>query len=343
MQKIALIGFGNVGQGLAEILRTKKASLKRRQNYEFSVVAISDLRLGSVQDPEGIDLKRALDAVSHHGSLDAYKGGVHGWDALKTIRESGADVIVELAYTDLKTGQPAIAHCREALKLGKSVVTSNKGPAALAYPALSRLAKQHGAHFFIEGTVMSGTPVLNLGMNNLAGNDFISISGILNGTTNYMLTEMEKGMSYESVLRKAQELGYAEADPTGDVEGIDAAGKVTILANLFMDAKLTPADVKRRGITRLKPADIEMARKAGKRWKLVGSGRRRKEGGVEASVRPVMLPLDDPLAGVMGPTNAVTFETDLLGKVTVVGPGAGRIETGYSILTALLTIERSRS
>jgi len=343
MQKIALIGFGNVGQGLAEILRTKKAGLRRRQKYEFSVVAISDLKLGSVFDPKGVDLARALAAVGKQGSLEAYKGGTHGWDALKTIRESGADVMVELAYTDLATGQPAIGHCREALKRGMSVVTSNKGPAALAYPALSRLAKKNGAQFLIEGTVMSGTPVLNLGMNDLAGNEFKSISGILNGTTNYMLSEMEKGMTYDAVLKKAQELGYAEADPTGDVEGIDAAGKVTILANMFMDAKITPAEVKRRGITRLKPADIEMARKGGKRWKLIGTVKRRKDGGIDATVKPVMLPLDDPLAGVMGPTNAVTFDTDLLGKVTVVGPGAGRIETGYSILTDLLAIERSRS
>ena len=334
---------GLVGQGLAEILRTKKAGLKRKQNYEFQVVAISDFKLGSVYDAKGIDLKRALHAVNTAGSLDAYKGGTHGWDAMTTIKKSKADVVVELAFTDLQTGQPAIRHCREALKLGKSVVTSNKGPAALAYPALNRLAKKNGVHFLIEGTVMSGTPVLNMGMNDLAGNDFKSISGILNGTTNYMLTEMEKGMSYEAVLGKAQKLGYAEADPTGDVEGVDAAGKVVILANMFMDAKITPADVKRRGITRIKPADIEMAKKGGKRWKLIGTVKRRKDGSIDASVKPKMLPLSDPLAGVMGPVNAVTFDTDLLGKVTVVGPGAGRIETGYSILTDLLAIERSCS
>lgn len=343
MQKIAMVGFGNVGQGLADILTRKKAELKRRHGYEFKVVAIADFRLGSVYQAEGINLKRALDAVRKNGSLDAYKGGEHGWDAMKTIRKSGADVMIELAYTDLTTGQPAIGHCREALKKGMSVVTSNKGPAALAYPALSRLAKKNGASFLIEGTVMSGTPVLNLAMNHLAGNEFRSIQGILNGTTNYMLSEMEKGMSYDAVLTKAQKLGYAEADPTGDVEGIDAAGKVCILANMFMDAGITPGDVKRRGITRLKPADIEMATKGGKRWKLIGAVKRRKDGSVDASVKPKMLPLSDPLAGVMGPNNAITFDTDLLGKVTVVGPGAGRIETGYSILVDLLAIERSCS
>ncbi|MCP4546903.1 MAG: homoserine dehydrogenase [bacterium] len=341
MQKIAMIGFGNVGQGLADILVEKKAKLKRKQGYEFKVVAISDFKLGSVYDPDGLNLKRVLDAVRKRGSLDAYKGGTHGWDALRTIRESNADTIIELAFTDLKTGQPAIKHCREALKLGKHVVTSNKGPAALAYPSLARLAKKHDARFMIEGTVMSGTPVLNVGMNDLAGNDFTSIQGILNGTTNYMLSEMEKGADYETVLKKAQDLGYAEADPTGDVEGVDAAGKVTILANMFMDAGIRPEDVKRKGITKITPADIEKATKEGKRWKLIGTVRRKRTGTLEASVKPIALPLSDPLAGVMGPVNAVTFDSDLLGKVTVIGPGAGRIETGYSILTDLLAIERS--
>ncbi|MDP6668328.1 MAG: homoserine dehydrogenase [Candidatus Krumholzibacteria bacterium] len=341
MQKIAIIGFGNVGQGLARILIDKKTELKRKQGFEYRVVAISDFRLGSVYDAQGIDLKRAMNAVEKKGSLDAYRGGTHGWDAMKTIEKCKADTLVELAYTDLETGKPAIDHVRAALKRGMNVVTSNKGPAALAYPSLSRLAKKNGCQLLIEGTVMSGTPVLNLAMNDLAGNDFHSIRGILNGTTNYMLSEMEEGASYDAVLDKAQKLGYAEADPTGDVEGIDAAGKVTILANMFMGAKLKPSDVRRRGITRLTPGDIENAKKTGRRWKLIGEVKRKKNGEVDASVRPVMLLLADPLASVMGPTNAITFDTDLLGKVTVVGPGAGRVETGYSILTDLLAIERS--
>lgn len=345
MQRIALIGFGNVGQGLAEILIEKKAELKKRQGYAFEVVAVSDFKLGSVYDPRGLDLKRLVKALRERGSLEAYRGArvQRGWDALKTIRASNADTVVELAFTDLDTGQPAIKHCQEALKLGKHVVTSNKGPAALAYPRLARLAAKHGAQFRIEGTVMSGTPVLNLGMETLAGNDFRSIQGILNGTTNYILSEMEGGMSYDAALAQAQKLGYAEADPTGDVEGIDAAGKVTILANMFMGANLRPADVKRRGITKITKAHIAEAAKAGQRWKLIGTVRRKKTGALEASVKPVALPLSDPLAAVNGPTNAITFDTDLLGKVTVVGPGAGRVETGYSILTDLLAIERSRA
>ncbi len=343
MQKIAMIGFGNVGQGLAEILIRKKAELKRKQGYDFKVVAVCDFKLGSVYDPEGLDLKRLVKILQSKGSLEAYSGAkvVRGWDALTTIRESNADVVVELAFTDLETGQPAIKHCQEAFKLGKHVVTSNKGPAALAYPRLSRLAARHGAQFRIEGTVMSGTPVLNVGMEDLAGCSFKSIQGILNGTTNYILSEMEGGMSYDAALAKAQKLGYAEADPRGDVEGIDAAGKVTILANMFMGAKIKPSDVKRRGITEIKAEDIAKATKAGKRWKLIGTVKRKKDGSLDASVKPVALSLTDPLAAVMGPTNAITFDTDLMGKVTVVGAGAGRVETGFSILTDLLAIERS--
>lgn len=344
MQKIALIGFGNVGQGLAEILHTKKSALKRR-GYEASVVAVSDARLGAVCDPQGLDLGRLLRAAREKGNLDAYRGPglARGWDALKTIRASGADVVVELAWTDLTTGQPAIRHCETALKLGKHVVTSNKGPAALAQPRLARLAAKQGVQLRIEGTVMSGTPVLSLALENLAGNDFLAVQGILNGTTNYILSEMEAGADYAAALAKAQALGYAEADPTGDVEGHDAAGKVTILANLLMGGKLTPADVKCKGITGIKATDVSKARAAGKRWKLIGSVRRLPGGGLDARVQPVALPLADPLAGVMGATNAISFETDLLGKVTMVGPGAGRVQTGFAILSDLLAIERSRA
>ncbi len=343
MQRIAMIGFGNVGQGLADILIRKRAALKRKQGFECQVVAVSDFLLGSVYDPKGLDLKKLLAVLKKTGKLDGYKGGKKGWDALKTIKESNADTIIELSFTDLATGQPAVKHCREALKLGKHVVTSNKGPAALAYPALSRLAKKNGARFLIEGTVMSGTPVLNLAGDCLAGNDFKSIKGILNGTTNYILSEMEGGLSYDKALAQAQKLGYAEADPAGDVEGVDAAGKVAILANMFMGSKIVPADVKRKGITKITQDDIKTAAKAGKRWKLIGEAAIKKDGSLKASVRPVALPLSHPLAAVMGPTNAATFDSDLLGQVTIVGPGAGRIETGYSILTDLLAIERGRA
>jgi homoserine dehydrogenase len=206
---------------------------------------------------------------------------------------------------------------------------------------MKKTADEKGVQFLIEGTVCSGTPILNLADGPLAGCEITAIRGILNGTTNYMLTEMEKGMDYNDVLKKAQDLGYAEADPTGDVEGHDARGKVTILANVVMGASLNVPDVACKGITGITPGDIEKAKQQNARWKLIGSVEK-KNGKVHASVAPQMVPLTHPLAGVMGATNALTFTTDLLGDVTMVGPGAGRIETGYSILTDLLKIHRSR-
>jgi homoserine dehydrogenase len=189
----------------------------------------------------------------------------------------------------------------------------------------------------IEGTVMSGTPVINLARCTLAGNEITAIRGILNGTTNFILTNMEAGRSYEDVLAEAQKLGYAEADPTADVGGFDALAKVTILANVLMGENVKPDDIPCEGITQITLDDIEKAKAEGKRWKLIGEIK--KEGGkVTASVAPMMIDLSHPLAGVMGAVNAVTFTTDLMGDVTVNGPGAGRTETGYSILIDLLEI-----
>jgi homoserine dehydrogenase len=192
----------------------------------------------------------------------------------------------------------------------------------------------------IEGTVMSGTPVINLAENTLAGNDISAVKGILNGTTNFILTNMEAGRSYEDVLDEAQKLGYAEADPTADVEGYDALAKVTILANVLMGENVKPDDIPCKGITQITLEDIDKAKAEGKRWKLIGEVKR--EGGkVSASVSPQMVDLSHPLAGVMGAVNAVTFSTDLMGDVTVNGPGAGKIETGYSILIDMLEINRN--
>lgn len=332
--RIALIGFGTVGQGLAEILLSKEQELKEKYGYEFDIVGISDIAWGTVYNPDGLDIPAMLETVKEKKK---FSKDLKDWDSLALIKESNATVVCELAFTDLETGEPAISHCKAAFETGKHIVTSNKGPAALAYRDLKEKAMQNNVEFLIEGTVMSGTPVLNLTEGPLAGCIVTAARGILNGTTNYILTRMEEGMSYEEALKKAQELGYAEADPTGDVEGYDARGKVTILANVVMDTSLKIEDVGCQGITKITLDDIAKAREGNCRWKLIGSVKR--EGGkVIASVAPEKLPLTHPLAGVMGATNAMTFTTDLLGDVSIVGPGAGRTETGYSILTDLLKI-----
>lgn len=338
--KLALIGFGTVGQGLCEILLSKEKMLQKDEDFQWEVVAVSDMLKGSVYSPKGLDVKELLKLAKSGKSLEKYSKRVKkGWDALKTIKDSNADVVCEMSYTDIKTGQPATDYVKAALSSGKHVVTSNKGPTALYYKKLSQLAKKNNVKFLIEGTVMSGTPVLNLARNELAGNKITAIKGILNGTTNFILSNMEQGRAYEEVLEEAQKLGYAEADPTADVEGFDALAKVTILANVVMGKALKPSDIPCKGISKITLKDIEKARLKNKTWKLIGEIKNVK-GKVTASVKPMMIDNTHPLAGVGGATNAITFTTELMGDVTINGAGAGRIETGFSILVDLLEINR---
>lgn len=338
--KLALIGFGTVAQGFAKLLLTQ-AGLIQQQGAEFQVVAISTHSRGSVVDPSGLDVNAALEAVQS-GTLDNYPGGEKGWDNLKIINESGADIVVENTLTNLDNGEPALSHFKAALQQGRHVVTANKGPVVLAYPELKSLAKANNAHLLIEGTVMSGTPVLNLAHFGLGGSRIHEVQGILNGTTNYILTQMETGMSYDDALKQAQDLGFAEADPTADVEGWDALAKVVILANVLMGADLKVNDVDREGITHISIGDVEKAKADGQRWKLIG--RVKKEGdAVNASVKPMLIPLSDPLAAVGAAMNAITFYTDVLKSVTITGAGAGGPQTGFAILSDLLELHRRLS
>jgi homoserine dehydrogenase len=341
---IALLGFGVVGQGLAEILLDKHDALCSQFGLDAKIVAISDVMKGSLYHPEGLNIAEVLQVVKETGKLDEYSdqpGLIRGWDSFQTIRESNADTIVEITFTDVKTGQPAIEHCKAAFESKKNVVMSNKGPVALAYRELADLAKKNGVRWGFEGTVMSGTPSLRMPLVSLAGNYISEISGILNGTTNFILTRMEDGLTYQEALAQAQALGYAEADPTSDVEGYDAQYKATILANVVMNVPLRREDVQCEGISHLTPEAIAWAKSEGKRWKLLAKVKKEADK-VEAKVGPEAIPLTDPLAGVMGATNAVTYYCDLAGPITLIGSGAGRTETGFSLLIDLINISRSQ-
>jgi len=337
--RLALIGFGNVGQGLAEILSSKTALLREKFDVDIRIVAICDLYKGSIADPDGFDPQALLDHVTEKGDLKDFPAPDKGWDAQKTIEKSAANVLVELAFTDLKTGEPALSHLIQALESGMHVSTTNKGPAALHFPKLLELSKAHGGQIGVEGTVMSGTPALALGNNMLAAAGITRIQGILNGTTNYILGEMENGADYADALKDAQAKGYAEADPAGDVDGHDAAAKVVILANLMMNQKMTMADVSCIGISGVTRSEIESAQTKNQRWKLIGTIES-IDGQIQGSVEPVKLDSTHPLYGVGGATNAITYSTNLLGDVTLIGPGAGRIETGYAIIGDILSFSR---
>jgi len=337
--KLLLIGFGTVGQGLAELLIEKKHDLKRTHNLECTVVGISDMLKGSCYDPNGIDLEAARAKAEAGEALSTLSAGFE-WDALEMIEKVDADVMCEITYTDIKTGQPATDHIRAALAKGMSVTTTNKGPTALFSQELTDLAATNGARFLYEGTVMAGTPLLNLIRETLAGSEISEMQGILNGTTNFILTRMEGGMDYTAALAEAQKLGYAEAVPDADVLGWDALAKVTILANTIFGASLAPGDSPCVGITEITPEQIEAAAADSKKYKLIG--RVWRDGvTVHASVGPQLMNASHPLAGVGGATNAMTITTDTLGDVTIVGPGAGRRETGFSLLNDLIHLGRS--
>jgi len=341
--KLALIGFGNVGQGFAEILRDKKEFLYETEELTTKIVAIADINKGSIYHPDGLDISTVLDVLEGTGTIENYpacEGLMTGWNSLKTIQETNADTIIEVSFTDVNTGQPAIDYCKAAFNSGKNVVMTNKGPVALAFKELMELARRKGVYWGFEGTVMSGTPALRMPVTTLAGNEITEIRGILNGTTNYILTKMEEdGISFKEALKQAQELGYAEADPTNDIEGYDARYKIVILANYLMGANLNVKDVICKGITNLTLKEIETAKMERKRWKLLAKATKRGEQ-ICASIAPEKVELLDPLASISGAVNAVTYECDLLGPVTLSGAGAGKRETGFSLLIDLISIHR---
>ncbi len=333
---LALIGFGNVGQGLAEILSTKAPLLREKFNADIRINAICDFTMGSIADPNGFDPQALLDHINKKGDLKEFPASNTGWDAHETIENSGANVLVELSFTDLETGEPALSYMIQALALGMNVATTNKGPAALHFAKLLELSKTYGGEIGVEGTVMSGTPALAMGVNMLAAAGVTRVQGILNGTTNYILGEMENGADYADALQDAQAKGYAEADPTGDVDGHDAAAKIVILANLVMGQNVTMEDVSCIGISALTVTQIQSAQADNQRWKLIGT-LEKVNGQIQGSVKPVKLDATHPLYSVSGAANGVIYSTDLLGDITLIGPGAGRTETGYAIISDILS------
>lgn len=339
--EIAFIGFGTVGRGFADLLLEKREYLKRAFGIDWKVVAISDIRGGSVMDSKGIDLAEAVRLADSGKGIEGIPGERKGLGALETIRESGANLVVEVTWTNIKDGEPGYSHIRTALEMGKHVATTNKGPIALHYKELMRISSEKGGRLRFEGTVLSGTPVFNLFDGPLAGCRVSSIRGIVNGTTNLILSEMGKGRTYSEVLREAQRMGYAEADPTMDVEGWDAAAKAAILANHFFGADIKPDAVSRKGISGITLEEVTGAIKKGGRIKLLARAWKGDRGEVMAEVSPTWLPESDPLASIGGVTNALTFSTDALGEVTIVGPGAGRRATGYALLADMISIARS--
>lgn len=335
---LALIGFGGVNRGLAELIAQRGDPLAAELGFSLRVVAITDLRAGSLVDTDGIDLAPLLSTEPEALSFAGFVGGSADPRNEWVIRHVPAEIVAEATYTNPIDGEPALSHVRWALEAGKHVCTTNKGPVALAGQQLKALAAEHGVSFEFEGSVMSGTPVLRTVQRLLGGLEVTGFQGILNGTSNFILGRLEEGIGLEAAIAEAQALGFAEADPTADIEGHDVQLKVMILANEILGADLQRTDVFCEGISAITPQEVRDAVSKGLRWKLVGSATRHEDGSIEARVAPLALPADHPLAGISGATNAFALHTDVLGTVAVSGPGAGRLETAYALLSDIIAI-----
>jgi homoserine dehydrogenase len=332
--RIILIGYGVVGQGLARILRHRHSENLQDYGFNPKIVAIVD-RGGAAVDPKGLSLEETLE-YKKKGTVAAIpKVGHSKLTPLEIIESVEAEVVVEATPTNVKNAEPALSHIKSAFKTGKHVVTTNKGPLALEMPSLTELADHNNVYLRFSGTVGGGTPVLELAKKCLAGDKIVSIRGILNGTTNYILTEMaEKSISFQEALGRAQKLGYAETDPSMDIDGTDSACKIVIMANWIMNKKLTLADVKVKGIRDVKLEALEKAAKKGNTIKLIGSIN------TSAQVTPTEISRHNPLC-VSGVLNAVTYVSEFAGEETIIGRGAGGMETASAVLRDLLDIRHN--
>jgi homoserine dehydrogenase len=333
--RITLIGCGVVGQSFARILIRREAELVKNYGFHPRVVAMVD-KGGAAVNPKGLNLEKMLSLKVEKGTVAASSEHGHlAMSAFDVIESVEAEAMVEATPTNVKNGEPGLSHIKTAFKTGRHVVTTNKGPLALALPALTELADYNKVHLRFSGTVGAGTPVLELAKKCLLGDRIVSIRGILNGTTNYILTEMdEKRITFQQALQTAQKLGYAEADPSMDVDGTDAACKLVIMANWIMNKKATLKDVDVQGIRNVTTQALEEAARRGCTIKLVGSIND------TLKIKPTEISRHDPLS-VGGVLNAVTFVSEFAGEETIIGRGAGGMETASAILRDLLDIKHN--
>jgi homoserine dehydrogenase len=336
---LALIGFGNVGQALAGLLLSKQEELKSRYGLTFKVTGIATGRHGMAINPDGLDLALALNYAQKGISIDRLSSSPSPPETLEFIHRCQASILFENSPVNYETGQPAVDYLKTALELGMHAITANKGPVVHAYRELTVLANRQGRKFYFESTVMDGAPIFSLFREALPGALLTSLRGVLNSTTNLILTRMEEGESFDQAVAYAQSIGIAETDPSGDVDGWDAAVKVAALVTVLMDMPLKPNQVDRQGIREINAASIVQAKEQGKRWKLVCSASMDGDG-VQARVRPEMVSPDSPLYGVEGTTSIVQFETDVLGLLSVIEENPGPETTAYGLLADFLNAAR---
>ena len=334
--KLCIIGFGNASKEFCRILIEKKEELRESWGYDVSVTAIATKSRGSLLNHQGINLEKALDDIRTLGKFVDSPSKVY-YNSMELITQSQADIMVELSTLSIEDGQPAINHIKTALDNSMNVITGNKGPIAWAYRELLEKATNKDLSFLHEATVMDGTPVFNLVKENLLGCKVLSFKGILNSTTNFILQAMETGSDFEESIREAQRRGFAEANPSLDIDGWDAAAKTAALANVLMNGNLTPRTIDRTGISEITKEDVAVAKREGKKIKLLCEGYIEKDR-VAGKVHPTHVDPQDILSNIDATSSILCITTDLMGEICVVEKDPEIRQTAYGIYSDLLTI-----
>ncbi len=335
--KICLMGFGNVSRAFVHLAEYKRTELEKDYGVAFSFSAVATGSHGRAINLNGLDMQRALALAEAGQPLNALSVSPAPSDIREFIAGSGADFLLENSPVNYQSGQPAVAHIQAALDNGMHAVSANKGPVVHAYHELSALAAKHGRRFLFESAVMDGAPVFSVFREALPAAHVLGFEGVLNSCTNLLIERMEEGATFDEAVTYAQSIGIAETDPSGDIDGWDAAIKVAALATVLMDIPLKPQDVQREGIRALSQTEIQAARKDGGRWKLVCRAERTSDG-VEASVAPQVVKPESPLFSVNGTSSFVLFKTDVLPGLGIQECDPGPDTTAYGLLADMLNI-----
>ena len=335
--KLCFIGFGNVGQKVSALLLEKQDWLRETFATDVIVTGIAGRSKGSLVDPAGLDLRESLSQVQTTGRFDPASPAAFEGTPEEMMAASGADVLVEMSTLSIRDGLPAADYIRYALRRGMHVITANKGPEAWYYKELKALAEEAGKQFLYETIVLDGTPTFNLMTETLHGNTISGITGILNGTSNYVLKLLEEGKSYDEAIKAAQDIGLAEADPSMDIDGWDGAAKICAMANILMDASITPDDVEVESVRSVTAEKLADAKQRGMCIKYICRAEQ-TEDGVKVSVKPEELPREHAYNSVNGTSAVFTLYTDLAGELTIIQTDPGLLQTAYGIYSDLITL-----
>lgn len=329
-----LIGLGTIGQSYCQLLENRKVDLLTNYGIDSKIVAVADSK-GVAIDEKGININDILSVKKNNKSVSDLSIGDKSKTSIDLIEEIDAELLVDATPTNIQDGEPSASLLESAMKTKKNIITANKGPLALAFSSIIEKAEYNNVILKYSATVGGGTPILEFGRKCLEADRILEMHAILNGTTNYILTEMDdRGLSFQDALKEAQELGYAETDPTLDIDGFDAAAKLVIMSNLLLGKELVLNDLKIEGIRDITQKDITKAKDNGNTIKLIASVNNM------AKVEPVIISKDDPMS-VAGALCSVKFVSEFAGEEIIIGKGAGGMETASAMIRDLVEIKQN--